>query len=145
MSRLADGIIAPPEPGLTSAEMVRRARDLMPYLRERSAAMEQERRISDEVNERLCALGIYRILQPRRFGGYEFGLRTFADVMVELTRADGSTGWVSCFTTAHCWWAAQLPEQGQIELFGDDGDLRAPIILGMRYRQLAWHACASAG
>ncbi len=130
MSRPAYRTIAPPEPDLTPAEMVRRARDLAPYLRERSLAMEQERRISDEVNERIRELGIYRILQPRRFGGYEFDLRTFADVMIELTRADGSTGWVTCFNTAHCWWAAQMPEEGQVELFGADGDLRAPIMLG---------------
>jgi 3-hydroxy-9,10-secoandrosta-1,3,5(10)-triene-9,17-dione monooxygenase len=129
---LTDGLspsIMVPEPDLTAAEMVRRARELVPWLRERAAGMEQERRISDEVNQRIMAAGIYRVLQPRRFGGYEFDLSTYAEAIAEITRGDASTGWVLSFNAAHTWWAAQLPERGQIEVFGSDGDLRAPIAL----------------
>ncbi len=129
---MPDGIsssIAVPEPDLTPAEMVRRARELVPWLRERAAGMEQERRISDEVNQRIMAAGIYRVLQPRRFGGYEFDLSTYAEAIAEITRGDASTGWVVSFNAAHTWWTAQLPERGQIDLFGADGDLRVPIAL----------------
>jgi len=119
--------IAVPEPNLTPAEMVRRARELVPWLRERAAGMEQARRISDEVNQRLMATGIYRVLQPRRFGGYEFDLTTYAEAVAAITRGDASTGWVVSFNAAHTWWTTQLPERGQIDLFGADGDLRVPI------------------
>lgn len=129
---MQDGIsssLAVPEPNLTAAEMIRRARELVPWLRERAAAMEQERRISDEANQRIMASGIYRVLQPRRFGGYEFDLSTYAEAVAEITRGDASTGWVVSFNAAHTWWTAQLPEHGQIDLFGTDGDLRVPIAL----------------
>jgi len=129
---MQDGVspsIAVPEADLTPAEMLRWARAMTPWLRERAAAMEQERRISDEVNRRIMEAGIYRVLQPRRFGGYEFDLATYAEAIAELTRGDASTGWVVSFNAAHTWWVAQLPEQGQIELFGAAGDLRVPIAL----------------
>ncbi|HTW88194.1 MAG TPA: acyl-CoA dehydrogenase family protein [Candidatus Binataceae bacterium] len=122
--------IIPPEPNLTPAQVIQRARDLVPWLREQALAMEQARRISDEVNARIQAAGIYRILQPRRFGGYEFDLSTYAEVISEITRGDGSTGWVVSFNVAHNWWIAQLPEQGQAEIFSPDGDVRAPIQIG---------------
>jgi 3-hydroxy-9,10-secoandrosta-1,3,5(10)-triene-9,17-dione monooxygenase len=121
--------IAVPEPDLTPTEMIHRARAMVPWLRERAAAMEHDRRISDEVNRRIMDAGIYRVLQPRRFGGYEFDLATYADAIAEIARGDASTGWVVSFNAAHTWWAAQLPEQGQAELFGADGDLRVPIAL----------------
>lgn len=122
--------IAPPEPNLTQEEVIQRARALVPWLREQAPSMETERRISDQVNQHIMDAGIYRILQPRRFGGYEFDLSTFAEVISELSRGDGSTGWVVSFNTAHNWWIAQLPEDGQAEIFGHDGDVRAPIQIG---------------
>ncbi|MGH7907698.1 MAG: acyl-CoA dehydrogenase family protein [Candidatus Binataceae bacterium] len=122
--------ISPPEPGLSQEEIIRRARAMVPWLREQAPAMELERRMSDEVNQRLIDAGIYRILQPRRFGGYEFDLWTYAEVISEIARGDGSTGWVVSFNTAHNWWIAQLPEDGQAEIFGSDGDVRAPIQIG---------------
>src|SRR5277367_1924808 len=122
--------IAPPEPDLTQEEVIRRAREMMPWIREQAPAMEADRRLSDEVNQRMMDAGFFRILQPRRFGGYEFDLSTYAEVISEMTRGDGSTGWVASFNVAHNWWIAQLPEQGQIEIFGPDGDVRAPIQIG---------------
>jgi 3-hydroxy-9,10-secoandrosta-1,3,5(10)-triene-9,17-dione monooxygenase len=77
-----------PEPDLKAQEVVRRAREMVPWLRHRSAAMENERRISDEVNQRILASGTYRILQPRRLGGYEFDLTTYAEAIAELSRGD---------------------------------------------------------
>jgi 3-hydroxy-9,10-secoandrosta-1,3,5(10)-triene-9,17-dione monooxygenase len=121
--------IPPPEPDLTPAEMIRRAKELAPWLREQAPAIEDERRISEEVNGRIMASGIYRLLQPRRFGGYEFDLRTFAEVVIEITRGDGSAGWITSFNTAHTWWASQLPEAGQIEVFADGGDMRSPAAI----------------
>jgi 3-hydroxy-9,10-secoandrosta-1,3,5(10)-triene-9,17-dione monooxygenase len=128
-SALSTPSIEPPEPHLNAGEMLARVRELTPWVREQALAMERERRISNELNQRLIDAGIYRILQPRRFGGYEFDLRTFANVVIEITRADGSTGWITSFNTAHTWWASQLPEAGQIEVFADGGDMRAPAAI----------------
>ena len=42
--------------------------------------------------------GLYRTLQPRRFGGYELGLRDFVRVMSEISRGCPSSGWVLALT-----------------------------------------------
>jgi 3-hydroxy-9,10-secoandrosta-1,3,5(10)-triene-9,17-dione monooxygenase len=120
--------ITPPEPDLTPQEMIQRAKDLVPYLRERGPEMEQNRRISDEVNQVMIDKGFYRILQPRVFGGYEFDFHTYCDTVMELARGETSVGWVVGFSSGHSIQAAQLPLAGQIEVFGQDGDFRAPIV-----------------
>ena len=121
--------IPAPEPLLTPEELVARARDLVPFLRERAPELEEKRRISDEVVRRLVDAGIFRTIQPRRFGGYEFDLRTFARVMTELSRGDGAVGWVATLNSGHPFWAAKLALDGQVEVFGADGDFRCPLVL----------------
>lgn len=120
--------ISPPEPDLTPRQMIQRARELIPYLRAHGPAMERDRRISEEVNRRMIESGFYRIIQPRIFGGYEFDLYTYAETILELSRGDSSVGWVVGFNAGHAFQAAQLPLAGQVEVFGPDGDFRAPLI-----------------
>ena len=69
--------IAPPEPDLTAAELLARAQALVPVLRERQPETEATGRLLDETHEAFVEAGLYRALQPRRFGGYELGLRDF--------------------------------------------------------------------
>ena len=45
--------------------------------------------------------------------------------MIEITRGCGSSGWVLCLTAAHVFHMAGVPEEGQVEMYGDDGDFRA--------------------
>ena len=119
--------IDPPEPNLTPEAMVARARELVPRLRERAEEADRLRTLPPETYKDFLDAGFYRILQPRRFGGYEFDLRTFCDVMIEITRGCGSSGWVLCLTAAHVFHMAGVSEEGQIEMYGDDGDFRAPM------------------
>jgi 3-hydroxy-9,10-secoandrosta-1,3,5(10)-triene-9,17-dione monooxygenase len=118
----------PPEPGLTEETIVARSRDLIPVLRKRAVQAERARELPRESIQDFIDAGFYRILQPRRFGGYEFGLRTFCDVMINISRGCGSSGWVLCLTGAHAFHMAAFPEEGQIEMYGDDGDFRSPLI-----------------
>jgi 3-hydroxy-9,10-secoandrosta-1,3,5(10)-triene-9,17-dione monooxygenase len=93
--------IAPPEPGLTPDEMLERVRALVPTLRERQAATEAAGRVLDETQAALVDAGLYRAMQPRRFGGYEFSLRDFVRVMTEVSRGCPSTGWSVTLTAGH--------------------------------------------
>lgn len=122
------GGITAPEPELTAGQIVSRARALVPYIRLQAPLMEKQRRISDEMNRKFMDAGFYRILQPRRFGGYEFDLETFVAVMVEIARGDGSAGWVLTFNAAHNYFATFFAEAAQLEMYGDDGDCRWPLI-----------------
>ncbi|MEA2179786.1 MAG: 3-hydroxy-9,10-secoandrosta,3,5(10)-triene-9,17-dione monooxygenase [Solirubrobacteraceae bacterium] len=118
--------IAPPEPGLTPDVMLERARALVPILRERQAATEAAGRVLDETQAALIDAGLYRAMQPRRFGGYEFGLRDFVRVMTEISRGCPSTGWSVTLTAGHPHLLSHWNEQAQAEIYGDDGDARVP-------------------
>ncbi len=121
-------MIKPPEPNLTVEQVVTRSRDLIPVLRKRAEQAERARELPQETIQDFLDAGFYRLLQPRRFGGYEFGLRTFCQVMTNISRGCGSSGWVLCLTSAHTFHMASFPEEGQVEMYADDGDFRAPLI-----------------
>ncbi len=124
--REMDGSIMPPEPGLTPAEMLRRATALRPVLRARQAECEAAGRVSEETNRALIAAGFYRIVQPRRFGGYEFDIPTFYKVMMEVSRGCTETGWVLALTAGHTILLARFPEEAQRDAYGGDGEFRCP-------------------
>src|SRR5690349_3127556 len=93
--------IEPPEPALTPAEMIARARALRPMLRRAQADCETQGQVSAEVNAALIRAGLYRVVQPRCFGGYEFDVPTFFRVMTEVARGCPETGWVLALTAGH--------------------------------------------
>jgi len=116
------------ETDITREKIVERARDMIPVLRELAGETERRRTLATETVEDFRRAGFYRILQPRRFGGYQLGLRTFCDVMINISRGCASSGWVLCLTSAHTFHMAAFPEAGQVEMYGDDGEFRAPLI-----------------
>ena len=116
-----------PEPSLTAEEMVQRARDMVPVLRERQEHCEEIGRLPDETSRDFVEAGFYRILQPRRFGGYEFDLPTFTRVAIELARGCPASGWTYTLTAGHAHMLAALwPEDGQIDIYGAEGEVRMP-------------------
>lgn len=120
--------IPQPEPGLTPVELVRRARELRSWLRDRQDQAELLTGIPDDTHKAFLDAGFYRTLQPRRFGGYEFSLRTFSQMVTEVARGCPSSGWNLCLAASHSLVVAgRFPEQTQREVFGPDGDFRAPL------------------
>jgi 3-hydroxy-9,10-secoandrosta-1,3,5(10)-triene-9,17-dione monooxygenase len=118
--------IEPPEPELTPAELLARAEALRPVLHERQVATENAGRLLDETQAAFVDAGFYRTIQPRRFGGYEFGLRDFVRVMSEISRGCPSSGWTLALTAGHPHLLAHFSEQAQAEVYGQDGDVRVP-------------------
>jgi 3-hydroxy-9,10-secoandrosta-1,3,5(10)-triene-9,17-dione monooxygenase len=123
---LKPAAIAPPEPLLTPDEMLARATALRPFLQVHQAECERLGRVSDEVGAELVKAGLFRIVQPRRFGGYEFDVPTFYKVMMEVSRGCPETGWVLALTAGHPILLAAFPLPAQIEIYGKDGDMRCP-------------------
>ncbi|WP_394821841.1 acyl-CoA dehydrogenase family protein [Pendulispora albinea] len=120
--------INPPEAGVTDEVMIRRAKEMIPTLRKRADEAERLRTLPPETFREFLDAGFYRILQPKRFGGYELGLPTFCEVMKTISRGCCSSGWVLCLTSAHTFHLAAFPEAGQVEIYGDTGDVRVPLI-----------------
>jgi 3-hydroxy-9,10-secoandrosta-1,3,5(10)-triene-9,17-dione monooxygenase len=119
--------IAPPEPDLEAATLVERARALVPGLRERQEETERAGRILDVTCREFLAAGFYRILQPRRFGGYELDLPTFSRVAIELARGCPSSAWAYTLTAGHVHMLSSLwPEDAQADIYGPNEDARVP-------------------
>jgi 3-hydroxy-9,10-secoandrosta-1,3,5(10)-triene-9,17-dione monooxygenase len=120
-------MIPVPEPDLTPDDMVQRAHAMIPTLRARQTECEALGRLPDATNDEFLRAGFYRILQPRRFGGYEFDLGTFARVMMDISRGCPSSGWVLALTGGHAiMLSAFFPESAQADVYGADGDFRGP-------------------
>src|SRR5258705_900724 len=75
------------------AELIARARAMIPALAERSLEQKRRRGILPETIAELQAAGFFRVLQPKRWGGYEMELGTFYDIEIALGEGDMSTGW----------------------------------------------------
>ena len=66
------------------ASILDKAKDLRPYLRERGHETEVNRRISEETTQIFKDLGFFKLLQPARYGGYEYGFTGFMDLISDI-------------------------------------------------------------
>lgn len=108
----------------TAAELVARAVALQPVLTAHAGAGELHRRLPDDVVTALTEAGFFRLLTPRRFGGYETELRTFLAVTEALGEADGSAAWLVGVSAVGAWLTAHACPQAQEEVFGTDPNAR---------------------
>lgn len=115
-----------PEPGLAPEAIITRAREMRGVLRERQAECERAGRILPSTHQQFVEAGFYRMVQPRRFGGYECDVPTFHRAMIEIARGCPSSGWVLALTAGHPIILARFCERAQIDAYGADGDFRAP-------------------
>lgn len=113
-------------------ELMAKATALVPLLRAKAAETERARRIPDEVIAAVEQAGLFRMRAPKRFGGYEADLRTYMDVVTELGRGCGSTGWISFISIATAWIAAQFSDQAQRDVFEGNPDARTIGVHAMR-------------
>lgn len=103
-------------------ELMRRARAMLPTLRERATHAEELRRLPDETVSDLLASGLCRIGVPRRYGGLNVDYGLMLDVAAELGRACAATAWCYGLWTAHAWLVGYWPEPAQEEVFGSGPD-----------------------
>jgi 3-hydroxy-9,10-secoandrosta-1,3,5(10)-triene-9,17-dione monooxygenase len=118
---------------VTHDEAMRRARDLVPVLRERADAAEAVRRMSEETLEDLHRTGLLRFHQPRRWGGMELPFGSLFDIPAEVARGCASTGWNVANLGVHHWMLALYDERAQDEVWGKNPD--ALIASGIAYPQ----------
>jgi 3-hydroxy-9,10-secoandrosta-1,3,5(10)-triene-9,17-dione monooxygenase len=100
------------------SDVLERARALRPMLREQQAEAEVLGRHTDAVQEEFAKAGLYRILAPRQFGGYELDMTTYLTAMKEISRGDPGSGWM--LTLASCHWlmvGSWFSKQAQTEMF----------------------------
>jgi 3-hydroxy-9,10-secoandrosta-1,3,5(10)-triene-9,17-dione monooxygenase len=116
-----------PEPDLTPDELVEPARALHDVVRAEADRAEIDGGYSAELHRRFTDAGFFRIVQPRRFGGYQFSVETFLRVMMEISQANTGTAWNLSLGAAHTLQVcAYFSERAQTEFFGTTGYFSAP-------------------
>nr|WP_298380332.1 acyl-CoA dehydrogenase family protein [uncultured Halomonas sp.] len=101
-------------------ELLQAAQDLAPRLAERARRAEEEGRIPDENIRDITRAGLFRVLQPKRWGGYELDPRVFYRVQMTLAQGCMSTAWVYGVIGVHNWQLPLFPEQAQQDVWGED-------------------------
>jgi 3-hydroxy-9,10-secoandrosta-1,3,5(10)-triene-9,17-dione monooxygenase len=107
------------------AAVLERARALVPVLAARAADTERARRVPDETIADFHRSGLFRVLQPARFGGYELDFAVFATITRELARGCASSAWVYAVIEELFWVLACYPEPAQTEIWGEDASALA--------------------
>src|SRR5881296_981553 len=114
-------------------EAMRRARALVPVLRERADRAEALREMQKETVDDLHRAGLFRFHQPRRWGGMELPFVALFDVPAEVGRGCASTAWNVANLSVHHWMLALYDERAQEEVWSKNPD--ALIASGIAYPQ----------
>jgi len=99
-------------------------RDLLPTFRERAEEAERLRVVPEANIKELEETGFFRLLQPRRFDGFESSPIDFYTAVRDIASACGSTGWVSSVVGVHPWQVALFADEAQQTVWGEDTSTR---------------------
>ncbi|MDP2775879.1 MAG: flavin-dependent monooxygenase [Nocardioides sp.] len=99
-------------------------RDLLPTFRERADEAERLRVVPEASVKELEETGFFRLLQPKRFDGYEADPVTFYTAVRDIASACGSTGWVASVVGVHPWQVALFADEAQQAVWGEDTSTR---------------------
>ena len=93
---------------------------MVPILAERTARADAERRIPSDTIDDFRKAGFFRILQPKRFGGYELHPRVFFDVQMTLAEGCASSGWIFGVMGVHNWQIALFDPRAAEDVWRHD-------------------------
>lgn len=104
----------------SAEELIERARAMIPTLQARAKRATAEHKVPDETIAEMQEAGFFRILQPKRWGGYEMNPNVFFDVLKLIAEGCMSTGWVYGVVGCHPYELGLFPDQAQIDVWGKD-------------------------
>jgi len=105
-------------------DLVKRAEALQPLLLKNCAESERQRRAVEENIEAITKAGLFRLMVPRRYGGFEGTLKSHLEVSAALGEACGGTAWVVALTNVCAWFAGLFAKQAQDDVFRSNPDAR---------------------
>jgi len=103
-------------------EAMRRARDIVPMLRDRAQASEDARVLTRENEQLLHETGLFRFHQPKAFGGMELPFVALVDIVAEIARGCPSTGWNVGNLGCHHWILGYYAPDTQHEVWDANPD-----------------------
>jgi len=109
---------APPTP----AELIARARDMVPEIRASAEETERNRTISPRIIARIRDAELLRTTRPRMFGGFEYDAVVALEIALVISAACASTGWAVNGALANGISFGHFPIETQRELWGGGAD-----------------------
>lgn len=91
-----------------------------PEIRRRADEFERNRRIADDLAQRMAEAGLFRLLVPACYGGGEVHPRLYFDTLTATAQADGAVGWVQMIAVTTGLMAASLPHEWSEILYGNN-------------------------
>ena len=101
-------------------ELIERARAMAPRLAERARAAEDAGLVPRQTIDEMQEAGFFKVLQPKRWGGYEMDPRVFYAVQMALAEGCMATAWIYGVVGVHNWQIPLFPEQAQQDVWGTD-------------------------
>lgn len=105
---------------ITPELLVQRARDMVPYLKDAASRHEADRVIAKETVAMMQDAGFFRVLQPKRWGGYEMDPHVFFEIQMTLAEGCMSTAWIYGVIAVHNWQIALFDLKAQEDIWRDD-------------------------
>jgi 3-hydroxy-9,10-secoandrosta-1,3,5(10)-triene-9,17-dione monooxygenase len=108
--------------GVDYEEAMRRARAIVPVVRERAQQSEDARLLLRENEQLLHEAGLFRFHQPKTFGGMELAFVAVVDITAELARGCPSTAWNVGNLACHHWILGYYDPETQREVWDTNPD-----------------------
>lgn len=115
-----DGTTALPVVDREAEEILGNVRLLRATISDHAANVEAARRVPDELFEQIRATGIFRLLQPKKFGGLTANPHYLLDALFDISRGCASTGWSTAICNVHQYMVSRFPERAQEDVWGEN-------------------------
>ena len=99
------------------------AREMVPILAKRAALAEQNRSITAETIADFKQASLFRVIQPKCYGGYELDPGVFFDIQMTLAEGCMSSGWVYGVVAVHNWQLALFDPRAQEDVWANDSSV----------------------
>lgn len=103
-----------------AAELLRRARALIPAIAAAASEGERERRVPPGIVAQLKDAGMFRAVQPKRWGGYELPPTALYAAEMAIAEGDMSTAWIVGVLGIIPWAVAMLDDRAGADVWGED-------------------------
>lgn len=109
--------------GMVSSSFVAAARALAPQIQACADESERTRRLPEQLVAAMTAAGLFRLWIPHALGGEETDPMTLVQVVEEISRSDGATGWCLAIGGEYGVFGGYLPGDAAQEIYGSDPDV----------------------
>ncbi|MEH6550484.1 MAG: flavin-dependent monooxygenase [Pseudomonadales bacterium] len=114
-------------------QLLASAEALVPVLRERAPGAERLGQLQPETIADFQKAGFFKIVQPKKWGGYECHPNVFFEVQMKLAEGDMSAAWVLGVVAIHNWQMALFDDQAAQDVWGQDPS----VLLSSSYMPVA--------